>query len=110
MSRGFTIHVFISFYLNSIIEKVESQNLVTSEQSTSRFLKKNYYFLPLDTLSKKYQFFGKFGILCFLVTTVWRFAFCLIASVICGVASSGNKNIYSKNIHRSEEIFFCSKL
>ena len=47
MSRGFTIHVFISFYLNSIIEKVESQNLVTSEQSTSRFLKKTIISYPL---------------------------------------------------------------
>ena len=43
---------------------------------------KNEYFLPPDTHTyvcvsggKKYSFFGKFGVLCFLETPVLRFAF-----------------------------------
>ena len=54
---------------------------VTRKQNTPNF-PKNEHFLPPDThmyvcvsVGKKCSFFGKFGILCFLVTSVLKFAF-----------------------------------
>ena len=53
---------------------------VSRKQSTPNFLK-NEHFLPPDTHTyvcvsggKKCSFFGKFGVLCFLETSVLRFA------------------------------------
>ena len=53
--------------------------IITRKQSTPNFLK-NKHFLPLDTHTHAYQgdkkcsFFGKFGVLCFLVTSIDPFA------------------------------------
>ena len=46
-----------------------SKRVLQSKQSTPSFLK-NEHFLPPD----KCSFFRKFGVLCFLVTPVFRFA------------------------------------
>ena len=53
---------------------------ITRKQGTPNFLK-NEHFLPPDThmyvcmsVGKKSSFLGKFGVLCFLITTVLRFA------------------------------------
>ena len=58
---------------------------VTRKQRTPNFLKHEHFSLP-DTHTcvcvsggKKCSFFGKFGVLCFLVTPVLRFAIFLIA-------------------------------
>ena len=63
-----------------IRQKGESQKRETRNQSTPDF-PKNKHFLPPDTHTyvcvsecKKYWFFEKFGVFCFLVTTVLRFA------------------------------------
>ena len=72
-----------------------SKTGVTRKQSTLNF-PKNEHFLPRDTHTSlffnkvagylvcvsggtKFSFFGKFGALCHLVTTVLRLALCLIA-------------------------------
>ena len=44
---------------------------VTRKQSTPNF-RKNEHFLPQG--GKKCSFFGKFGVVCFLVTSILRFA------------------------------------
>ena len=51
---------------------------VFQEQSTPNF-PKNEHFVPFDTYvcvsgGRKYSFFGKLGVLCFLETPVLRFA------------------------------------
>ena len=56
----------------------ESQSGGNRKQSTQNF-PKNEHFLPPDThvcvsRGKKCSFFGKFAVLCFLVTSVLRFA------------------------------------
>ena len=65
---------------SEIRQKDESQNGGDKKQSTTNF-PKNERFLPSDTHTylcvsggKKYLFFVKFGELCFLVTSVLRFA------------------------------------
>ena len=53
---------------------------VTRKQSTSKFRKTN-----ISSGGKKYWFFENFSVLCFLVTSVWRFAFfsCYRRSNVC---------------------------
>ena len=63
---------------------------VARKQSMLNF-PKNEYFLPLDKHTLRNEgvrnirgvFFGKFGMLCFLVTAVLRFGPCKI-SIFCG--------------------------
>ena len=60
--------------------------MVTIKQSTPSFPKNEYFCRP-DTHTylgvsggKKCPFFGRFGVLCFLVTTVLRFPFFLLTT------------------------------
>ena len=66
--------------LSVIRQKGQSHNGYYKKKSTSNF-PENKHILPPDTHTnvcisrgKKYPFFGKFGELCFLVTSVLRFA------------------------------------
>ena len=54
---------------------------VSRKQSTPNFPKNDYFLLPdthtyvrVRVMGKKYSFFGKFGVLCFLEIAVLRFA------------------------------------
>ena len=60
---------------------------------------KNEYFLPPDTHKyvcvsggEKYSFFGKFGVLCFLITSLLRFAFCLITGEMKDYIKNGKED------------------
>ena len=73
-------HLMKSFQIGSVSWSFfvgNEENLktgVAKKQSTPNF-PKNEHFLPSDTYTgKKCSFFGKFGELCFLVTSVLRFA------------------------------------
>ena len=67
--------------LQFVADKAKRANLITEvtrKQSTPNFQKNEH--LPPNTNvfvsgGKKYSFFGKFDLLCFLVTSVWRFVF-----------------------------------
>ena len=66
--------------LSVIRQKGQSHNGYYKKKSTSNF-PENKHILPPDTHTnvcisrgKKYSLFGKFGVLCFLVTSVLRFA------------------------------------
>ena len=47
---------------------------VTRKQSTPNFPKSKHFLSPCVSRGKKCSFFGKFGMLCFLVAPVLRFA------------------------------------
>ena len=52
-----------------------------TRQNTPNFLKNEHFeYQGLGNV----RFFGKFGMLCFLVTSVLRFAFCLINDELIG--------------------------
>ena len=46
---------------------------ISRKQSTANF-PKNRHFLPPDTAGKKFSFFGKFAVLCFLEIPALRYA------------------------------------
>ena len=72
--------LLLPYYFSSVIrQKWNIKKEITRKESTSNFMK-NKHFLPSDThkyvcvsRGRKYSFFGKFGELCFLVTSVLRF-------------------------------------
>ena len=90
-------YVNVTFYpfgivtqiLKTVIrQKGETQNWGNKKTKHTKF-PKSEYFLPPDTHtyvseSKKCLFLGKFGMLCFLVTSVLRFFFFLITNVLWG--------------------------
>ena len=98
---------------SSIIrQKYESLNGVTRKQSTPHF-PKNEHFLPPDTHKfvcvsggKKCSSFGKFDVLCFLVTPVLRYAllpYCgrIDHTYIESFAVAGSQEFYSALGHFS---------
>ena len=75
-------HFNINFNVNSSAIR-QTANLKTEvrRKQSMPFFPKNEHFLPLDTHtyvcvsgSMKCLFFGKFGVLCFLLTSVFRFS------------------------------------
>ena len=65
--------------LSSSVIRQKGVNLktgVSKKQSMLNFPKNEHFFSPDTHVSegKKYSFFGKFGVLCFLETPVLRFA------------------------------------
>ena len=79
-SDGFIFYVAFNLNSSVIKQKVESKTEVTRKQSTVNFLKKVHFLSP-DTHAyvcvsggQKCSLFGKFGVFCFLVTSVLRSA------------------------------------
>ena len=72
--------MLLPYYFSLVIrQKWNLKKEIKRKQSPSNFMK-NKHFSPSDThkyvcvsRSRKYSFFGKFGVLCFLVTSVLRF-------------------------------------
>ena len=59
--------------------KSESQNGCYNKKKHAKFSEKRIFLTPVCVSGgKKYSFFGKFGVFCFLVTPVLSSTFCLI--------------------------------
>ena len=84
----------MSKFLQKLYERqVVGKTVVIGKQSTPNFPKKKNISYPLTIL--RHLFFGKFGVLYFVVTTVLRFAiFCLITDEVIRKGVNSEVKIY----------------
>ena len=88
--------------LSVIRQKGELKTEVTINQSTPNF-RKNEHFLPLyKHTSKKYSFFGKFSLLCFLITPSWDSPFCLITNELLISNLLLETHFWSQDLHSQQ--------
>ena len=98
---------FTSWYIGQFVSnkaKGRISKRVFQKRSTLN-VPKNKHFLPHDTHTyvcvsggKRYSFFGKFGVLCFLETPVLRFALLPYYRRICVLQLSVNQIVTLKNL------------
>ena len=88
-----------------IRQKCESQNGCFKKTKQAKFSKKQIFLTPwymCVSRSKKYFFFGKFGVLCFLKHPFWDSSFWLITDVFsCDIVIIFRLYLYLEKIFES---------